>query len=592
MQSPSAALERAFQQGLELHQQGRLAEAENAYRQVLQQSPDHAEALHLLGVAAIQTRRTRLAIELIGRAVALKPDHAEAHVNLGIALQQDQRPEAAIASFDRAIALEPDFAEAHYNRGLALQSLHRPGEAVQSYDRAIELAPDYTEAHCNRGAALQELKRPEEAVASYERAIALQPDLAEAHYNRGLALRELKRPEDSLASYDRAIALTPDHADMHINRGIALQELLRPEEALTSYEHAIALNPNSERAYINRGVLLQEMQRPEEAVASYNRAITLAPDHAEANSNKGFCLLQIGQFEEGWRLHEWRRNSAGTPAARPYPQPVWLGEQPIAGKTLFLYWEQGFGDTIQFYRYARLAQARGARVVLEVPHALEALLKPLDRAIQVIRPQQSPGRFDYHCPLSSLPLAFGTTLETIPSATPYIIADATLRAKWSARLKPASRPRIGLVWSGNPEHRNDRNRSVDLATCLKLLSPDADWISLQKDIRPADAATLLQLRQSCHISDFSGQLTDFSQTAALTDLMDLIVTVDTSVAHLAAAMGKPVWLLLPYNSDWRWLLDRDDSPWYPSMRLFRQQQIGHWPVVIGQVKTALRSWLG
>ena len=267
-------------------------------------------------------------------------------------------------------------------------------------------------------------------------------------------------------------------------------------------------------------------------------------------------------------------------------QPLWLGEENIAGKTLFIYWEQGLGDTIQFCRYAKLVEARGAKVIMSVQQPLRGLLKQISPTIQIIGPNEVPTDFDYHCPLLSLPLALGTTLETIPAEHQYIKADEELRVAWSARLPPKTKPRIGVVWSGGAAYKDDQNRSMELETFLPILSADADWICLQKEVREKDLAVL---RQVGRIAYFGDDLGDFSNTAALLDLMDLVITVDTNIAHLAGAMGKPVWILLSYSPHWVWLLDRDDSPWYPSARLFRQQQIGDWAGVIDQVKNELRS---
>ncbi len=297
-------------------------------------------------------------------------------------------------------------------------------------------------------------------------------------------------------------------------------------------------------------------------------------------------MLLLGRFEQGWRQFEWRKKCGGPIAARCYPQPLWLGEEDIAGKTLFIWCEQGLGDTIQFCRYAKLAEARNAKVIMSVQEPLRGLLKQISPTIQIINQGEVPTDFDYHCPLLSLPLAFRTTLETIPAELQYLKADEELRVAWAARLSPKTKPRLGLVWSGRTTHPNDHNRSIELEQFIPILGSHLDWICLQKEIREKDLALLRQLG---HIAFFGDELRDFSDTTALLTQMDLVVTVDTSVAHLAGAMGKPVWLLLPYDPDWRWLLDRDDSPWYPSARLFRQQEIGNWAAVIDQVANELRS---
>jgi tetratricopeptide (TPR) repeat protein len=410
----AVALESTFDHGLALHQQGKLADAEHIYQDVLQQQPNHFDALYLLGLIALQTRRTERGVELIRQAIGLNANVAAAHSDLGAALTQLKRPAEALASNDKAIALKPDFAEAYNNRGNALMELKRCAEALASYDRAVALKPDYAKAYNNRGNALTELNRPAEALASYDRAVALMPDIAEVYNNRGNALTELKRPAEALASYDRAIALKPDYAVAHYNRGNALMDLKGPAEAL----------------------------------ASYDRAIALKPDYAEAYWNQSLCFLLMGRFEQGLRQYEWRKKVNEPIGARSYPQPVWLGEETIAGKTLFIHWEQGFGDTIQFCRYAKLVEARGAKVVMSVQEPLCGLLMQVNPTIRIIKSNEEPTDFDHHCPMLSLPLALGTTLETIPAEHRYIKPDERRRVAWSARLPPKIRPRIGVVWSG------------------------------------------------------------------------------------------------------------------------------------------------
>lgn len=617
--SAAMALQAKFNQGVALHQQGRLAEAERIYEEILRCQPSHFDALHLLGVVSYQTGRAERGVKLIRQAIMLNAKVVDAHSNLGNALQVLKRPKDALASYDKAIVLKPDYAEGYYNRGLALVDLKRFGEALASYNKAITLKPDYAEAfynrgivlrdlgrhgdalasydraialkphattYYNRGSELQNLRRPEDALASYDKAIALKPDYAEAYNNRGVTLRELKRPHDSLASYDKAVGLKPDYAEAHNNRGNALRDLSRPAEAVASYDKAIALKPDYAVAYYNRGIAMEDLKHPEDALASYHKAIALKPDYVDAYWNQSLCFLLIGQFEQGWRQYEWRKRRNKPIAVRSYHQPIWLGENDIAGKTLFLYWEQGFGDTIQFCRYAKLLDARGAKIIMAVQEPLHELLKQISPTIEIIHPNESPSDFDYHCPLMSLPLAFKTTLDTIPAENHYLNADEELRAVWSARLRPKTKPRIGVVWSGSTVHQIYHNRSMALEQFLPICTGAAHWICLQKDVSERDIDTLRQIE---HIAFFGDELRDFSDTAALLDLMDLVITIDTSVAHLAGAMGKRVWVLLPFIADWRWLLDRSDSPWYPSARLFRQQQTGDWTGVIDQVRYELRS---
>jgi len=397
--------------------------------------------------------------------------------------------------------------------------------------------------------------------------------------SRGCALRDVGCPDEAIASHDRAIALRPGYAEAYNERGHALHDLNRHAEALVSYDHAIALKPDYAEAYSNRGVALRSLKRHEEAVASQERAIALKSDYAEAYWNQSLCLLQMGRFELGWRRYEWRKRKAEWRAIFANPQPLWLGEEDIAGKTIFLHYEQGFGDTILSCRYAKLVEARGANVIMEVQPRLHKLLKQISPTIQVTTPDNRPAAYDYHCPLMSLPLAFRTTLATIPSEPRYLQADAASRAIWSARLPARKKSRIGMVWSGSSNYTADRTRSIELATLLPLFGVDADWVCLQKELNHNDADVL----RAGGIAFYGDEQNDFSDAAALIDQMDLVIAVDTAVAHLAAAMGKPTWILLSYNPDWRWLLDRDDSPWYPGVKLFRQRRPGDWTGVIDQI---------
>jgi hypothetical protein len=398
---------------------------------------------------------------------------------------------------------------------------------------------------------LRDLKRPAEALAAFDRALQLKPDFAEALSNRGLVLHELDRLDEALAAYDRSLQLRPDLADSHANRGNALQELGRHEEALAAYGRALAAWPGHEAIYLNE---------------SLSRLVT-------------------GDLAGGWPRYEWRwQHNSELPPARQFAEPLWLGREPIAGRTILVYAEQGLGDTIQFCRYARLLAERGATVLLRVQPPLVALLQGLEGVSLVFGAGEAPPPFDVHCPLLSLPLAFGTTLETIPPGGAYLrptgATFAGRLAAWGARLGATDRPRVGLVWSGNVHHKNDRNRSIPLQAFAAIASPRARFIALQNEIRDADRAVLAQRGD---IEWHGDALVDFAETAALVAQLDLVISVDTSVAHLAAAMGKPVWLLLPLNPDWRWLLGREDSPWYESMRLFRQTRRAAWGDVLERV---------
>lgn len=512
----------------------------------------------------------------------MSTDNAESHYKRGLSLQGLGRPDRALEAFDTAIALDAGHAEAYNSRGIALVTLGRPQDALVSFNKALAIKSDYAECHNNSGIALLDLGRFDAALESFDKAIALKPDNARAHNNRGTALVDLQRAGDALESYDRAIALAPSYAQAFYNRGMALHDLGRFGEALASFDKAIALQPDYAEAYHNRGALLQDMLQPDEAISAYAKAIQFYPERAESYANQAYCYLQLGRFAEGWRLHEWRKRLPKPVGDRFFRQPLWLGREDVSAKTLFVHWEQGFGDTIQFCRYARLLKSRGANVIMSVQEPLYRLLMQMSPEIEIINQAEVPEHFDFHCPMMSLPLALGTTLETIPAERRYIFPEERLCRSWTARLPPPPKPRIGITWRGSTTHRNDRHRSVELAALAPLISEDAHWISLQygddSEKNPSWPP---------HLTSYAGLWSDFADAAAVIDGLDLVITVDTSVAHLAGAMGKPVFILLPFNSDWRWLLEREDSPWYPSARLFRQKQTEPWGDVILRVHAAL-----
>lgn len=468
-------------------------------------------------------------------------------------------------------------AAAHLSRGEALKRENRLEEALACYDQALAIQPEHLEAWGHRGLVLQRLGRPEQALASYDRVLALRPDYAQVHMNRGVALQAMRRPDEALASYDQALAWKPDYAMAHCNRGNALRELNRQEEAVASYDRALAIQPDYAEAHINRGPALVELQRIDEAIASYDRALAARPHDANARLYKGMALLLAGRLEEGWPLFEWRWKTAGFPSLpRPFDRPLWLGEQPLEGKTILLHAEQGLGDALQFCRYAPLVGALGARVLLEVKKPLVGIMRGLEGVSRVIERGQTLPGFDFHCPLMSLPLAFKTTLDSIPGARGYLRSSTDRLAIWRQRLGPRQRPRVGLVWSGNPGYQFDARRSLELKQLLAYLPDNCEYISLQKDVRERDMQALAQSR----IRHFDTEHEDFSDSAAICDLVDLVVSSDTSGAHLAGALGRPAWVLLPHVPDWRWMLEREGSPWYESVRLYRQAPDWRWAPVL------------
>ena len=569
-QSNVAAL---FMQAIKLHQQGQLLQANEIYSQVLALHPTHFDALHLSGLIYAQSRDLSLALELFNKAVTLNPEHAEAWTNRGCALKELGRFQQALDSFDKSLKINPYLAETWSSRGIALLELKLVGEALASFDRAIDIKPAFAEAWNNRGNALNDLKSHEEALSSYSRAIELMPDYAEAWNNRGNALNALKRHEEALASHARAIELMPEYADAWSNRGNALGDLKRHELALASYDRAIELMPNDALFWLNRGLALDDLNRNEEAQVCFDKSIELKPDYAEAYWNKSLSLLLSGEFVRGWILYEWRWKKEDTlENKRNFLQPLWLGADDIAGKTILLHAEQGLGDTIQFCRYSKLVKERGARLLLEVPKALLGLLSGLEGVDQFVEKGKTLPSFDYHCPLMSLPLAFNTTLASIPNNIPYIHSNINNQSKWQERIGGAGF-KVAICWQGNTKAKVDVGRSFPVSLFEGLAQIDGvRLISLQKNegveqLRNLPVGMIVETLPD----EFDSGENAFLDSVAVMKCVDLLITSDTALTHLAGALGVKTWLPLKYVPEWRWMLDRSDSPWYPNHRLFRQK---------------------
>jgi len=573
-----------------LHQTGKFADAEQLYRKILEEQPRHFDCWHLLGLIRYQLGEYAESARHIDIALSVNPSVAAAHNSRGAALKGLKRLEEAVASYDRAIAIKPDYADAFNNRGVVLVELERLEQALASYDQAIALKPDFFEAFNNRGLALAELKRFDEALVSYDQALAAKSDYAEALCNRAATLNELGRFEDALAHCERAIAAKQDLPEAFYNRGNAQYALKHLAAAAISYDDAIGLNPDYAEAFFNRGTARMDLKRVEEALADFDRAIALRPDYADAFWNRANGRLLVGRYPEGWRDYEWRmRAERAGPRGPTWKLPQWDGRTDLAGKTLLLHAEQGFGDTIMMARYVRSVAKRGARIIFEVPHELAPLLTAFEDVAQVVVSGQTLPAVDLQCPLMSLPGALGTTVETIPREVPYLAVPRAYAEKWQARLREFPHPRIGISWAGRPSFKRDHDRSIGLAGMLPLLGrTDVSFISMQKWFRAGDADIL---RDNPHIVQVGDGIDDFADTAAIMASLDLVISSDTSTVHLAGAMAKPVWILLHFVPDWRWLLERNDSPWYPTARLFRQPQPGDWTSVVADVAGALQSFL-
>lgn len=606
---------------LRLLRVGQLAEAEDACRRALTLDATSIDALHAMGRVCLALKRVDDAIEWFARAIRLNISAPHSFVGLAQALTLAGRLDDAIKAYDRALQLQPDaveswdalaellqrtgrYAEAAlacdrllqlvpdrvatwFRLGEVLEQQGRRDEAALTFDQALKLKPDLVEAANRAGAVHFDAGRYDEAIARFDRSLAAKPDQGGVLCLKGISLRRLRRYDEAQASGRRAHELAPDDPDIANSYGCILQNLGRHGEAVAVFDKAIAIRPQTAEFHNHRGTSLAELHRFEAAFASFDRAVTLKPDLADAHWNAALFRLLTGDFARGWAAREWGRKCRAVGfAERSFDAPLWLADAPLPGKSILLHSDEGLGDTIQFARYATMVAAQGARVMLEVDAVLQPLLAGIDGVTQCLaRGIDATPTIDYHCPLSSLPLAFATRLDTIPAAPGYLPRPSAERcAAWEHRLGPHDRLRVGLVWSGNPAHLNDHNRSMPLATLAPLFEVEARFISLQTDARAADKA-LLATRND--ILDLTADIGDFVDTAALIDGLDLVITVDTSVAHLAGALGKPTWIMLPFTPDYRWLLGRDDSPWYPSVRLFRQDERRNYADVVARVRNAL-----
>ena len=543
--------------------------------------PHFATAIGNLGVVRLKLWDLDGAEELFRRVLALAPDLPEAHNYLGKVLCLKGAYEESIASFRRTAALRPDSPEAYHNLGVAFATCGRQQEAVAAYNQALSLKADYPEALNDLGNILMEQGRLVEARTCLERALEIKPSLTAVMNNLGLVLCRLDRLDEAAAVYRRLLSLQSDFPEALSNLGKVLRLQDKLEESIACLEQTLILRPDFPEALANLASSLNDLRRLSEAIPLLERAVALKSNSGEMHLNLGMMLLAVGRFEEGWREFEWRwQTPEQAPLRNTYTQPLWRGEA-AEGSTLLLWSEQGFGDTIQFCRYAPLAAARGLRVVLMVQPALVRLLGSLDGVDAIVGMGSAVPDHDFQCPLLSLPAAFGTELDSIPADVPYLSAEGNAVLAWRQKL-PAVPPgsiKVGLVWAGNAglDHIDstvrDRRRSIAPQVLAPLLEIEGvRFYSLQKGGAPAPA--------EFGLIDFMGDCRDFADTAALVANLDLVVSVDTAVVHLAGAIGKPVWVMNRFDSCWRWFVDREDNPWYPALRLFNQSRPGDWEGVV------------
>ncbi|CCE02023.1 tetratricopeptide repeat protein [Bradyrhizobium sp. STM 3809] len=585
---PPASPIALYEAGLQHLGSGRLLDAQMCCEQALAVDPAHADGLALMGIIALQSGQHDHAVAWFSRAIRQNPK-IDYLTSLGFTLKQMGRLDDALAVFDKAIQLKPDDAELWKHMGAVLLAANRHGQALLSYQQALTLNPGHREAAFQSGLLLQQQERHEEAVQAFTVCLTQQPSDLPSLQMRARSFRHLKRYDEYLADCQRAQTLALADPLVCNNLGDALVCLRRNDEAVAWFDRALAVRPGLVDVLHNKGFALLQVLRFEEAAAVYREILALEPGNAKAAWQLAHIELQCGDYAAGWARREARW---AMPDFSPdYPrcsEPKWLGQEDIAGKTLLIEEDEGYGDNIQFARYLPMVAARGAKVILVVREPLRRLMAGIEGVSQCLAftPDLQRPAFDMHCPIMSLPLAFGTTLASIPPASYLPPPPADRVAFWEQRLGPHHRLRVGLVWSGNPHQANDGNRSMPLATLLPLLEVEADFISLQKELRTADQALLAR---EGRIRDVTAELTDFADTAALMSCLDVVVTVCTSAAHLAASLGRPTWIMLPYLADWRWLRDRDDSPWYPSARLFRQDAGRRFEPVVARVRAELAA---
>ena len=569
--------------GISLLRLGRPEEASLRFHTAIELKPELFESHDSLGHALLALGRTIEAIEHYRKAVAVNPNHAPGWNSIGNALRAlgESEYEQAFVQFRKAFAACPIFSDTRQSQPFEMAGRERYEVAVSYFRRALAIIPEYAEAHFNLGTTLIALDRNYQAIEHLERVIAIDPDNAMAHIILSRTFLALDRSDEAIVHCNMALMLASMDAVVLRLAAEVHWKLNRHEEALNSWDKFLAIRPKEVRALIRRANVLHELGQVEKSLADVALAQAIDPSCADAHAYEGHIRLRMGEFQGALEKYEWRlKQEDNLTLLRNFDQPMWSGMEDITGKTILIIVDQGLGDTIQFCRYAELLGHRGARVVLEVQPSLKSLLGSLSGVEKVLAQGEPLPDFDYYCPVTSLPFAFKMTLDTIPAKVPYLSVSANRISQWERRLGPRTKPRVGLVWSGNPGQTKDHQRSMPLRDLVALVSPEFEFVSLQKHVGTRDLDVLNGHSDILHFAD---ELENFSDTAALVCSMDLVISVCTSVGHLAGSLNKPTWFLLCAAADWRWLLDRNDSPWYPSVRLFRQRRLGDWKVVVDEL---------
>ena len=580
-----ASADELLSAALAQHRAGNLPLAEELYRQILAQAPAAADAWHLLGALCVQANRPAEAVTAIERALQLNLGNPDYYSHLGAAYGALGRHDESIKNLSHAVRLAPQSATAHYNLGTALRNAERLDDALVSFRHSAAADPTAAETHYNLANTLRHLRRYSEAEASYRAALSARPNYVKALVNLGGVLNDLKRRDEAIAVLRRAVELEPKHARAQLNLGSVLRDAGRFAEAVAHLETAVTLAPNLAEAHNNLGTGYQTLAQFEKAGACYRRALELDPQLPDAHFSHATQLLRLGQLSEGFAEYEWRWKCRSF-GQRPFSQPRWQGE-PLEGRTILLFAEQGLGDTLQFVRYAADVKARGGTVIVECQPPLEKILAScpgIDRLVVAGAPLPA---FDVYCPLMSLPGVLQLSENRLWHG-PYLAAEPARSQRWRDALAPVRGFRVGLCWQGNPEHLFDRQRSLPLAALAPLAAIEGvQLVSLQKGIGAGQiAACGFPVHDLGAALDADGAFLD---TAAVLGQLDLVIAADTAIAHLAGALAAPVWIPLSAHGDWRWMTGRDDSPWYPSARLFRQQRLDVWDDVVDRISQALHA---
>jgi tetratricopeptide (TPR) repeat protein len=571
--------------------QGRYADAVDCYRQALAIDPHLANAHFNLGAALHAQHQHEAAIANYRQAIACDPRFVPAYNNLGAALAEAGRADEAIAAYRQVLAIEPRLPLVENNLGGLLQAGGQRDEAVHCYRRAIEIDPNYAGAHCNLGGALMELGRNVEAVESLHRALQLNPQLPQAHFNLGVILQTQGQREAAMRSYQQVLELRRDHVQALNNLGTLYRLQGEFSQACQCYQRVLEVQPDSPEALNNLGNVFKTQGRVDEAWVCYDQTLRIKPSYAQARYNRSLLDLAAGRLAEGWPDYEFR-SACPEFAKRVFDQPRWSGE-PLAGRTLLVFAEQGLGDVLQFVRYLPLLAAFGGQVVFECPPALMRLLtrSGFEKWARLVPKRTELPAFDFQVPLLSLPGIFETTLANIPGQQPYLASDEQLVAHWRDKLAGGVAVKIGIAWQGSTTYVGDRYRSIPLQHFAPLAQRGVELISLQKGAGTEQLAKLQPAFPVRVLDDLDEQQGPFMDTAAVIRNLDLVITSDTALAHLAGALGAPTWVALPLEPDWRWMRARPDSPWYPTLRLFRQHAFDAWPPVFERIAAALAQGL-